>query len=110
MFKESDSSNRQKLDSLFYNKSARHERQEGYTNDTSATRVKNLDFDNDTSKNIFSYPYISYMANERLQGEEQFHSKNYLLEMPRSHANMYFKEHHKNWTLWRQKLYQKVIH
>ena len=96
MFKESDSSNRQKLDSLFYNKSARHERQEGYTNDTSATRVKNLDFDNDTSKNIFSYPYISYMANERLQGEEQFHSKNYVLEMPRSHANMYFKEHHKN--------------
>ena len=26
------------------------------------------------------------MANERLQGEEQYHSKNYLLEMPRSHA------------------------
>ena len=28
------------------------------------------------------------MANERLQGEEQFHSKNYLEEMPRSHAKM----------------------
>ena len=25
------------------------------------------------------------MENERLQGEEQFHSKNYLSEMPRSH-------------------------
>ena len=24
------------------------------------------------------------MANERLQGEEQFHSKNYLLEMPQN--------------------------
>ena len=31
------------------------------------------------------------MANERLQGEEQFHSKNYLLDMPRSHAKMHFK-------------------
>ena len=28
------------------------------------------------------------MANERLQGQEQFHSKNYLLEMPRSYAKM----------------------
>ena len=28
------------------------------------------------------------MASERLQGEEQFHSKNYLLEMPRSYAKM----------------------
>ena len=31
------------------------------------------------------------MANERLQEEEQFHSKNYLLGMPRSHANMRLK-------------------
>ena len=31
------------------------------------------------SRNIFSYPYIYYMASQRLQGEEQFHSKNYLL-------------------------------
>ena len=55
-----------------------HERHEYYTNDTSTTRttrVKNFDFDNDTSKNI-SQPYIYYMASERLQGEEQFHSKN----------------------------------
>ena len=28
------------------------------------------------------------MANERLQGLGQLHSKNYLLEMPRSHAKM----------------------
>ena len=26
------------------------------------------------------------MASERLQGEEKFHSKNYLLEMPSPHA------------------------
>ena len=57
-------------------------------NDMSATRVKKFDFHNNTSENIFSHPYISYMANERLQGEEQYHSKNYLLEMPRSHAKM----------------------
>ena len=29
----------------------------------------------DTS-DTFSHPYISYMTNERLQVEEQFHSKN----------------------------------
>ena len=66
-------------------------RHECYTNDTSATRVKNLDFDKDTSENIFSHPYISYIANERFQGEKQFHSKNYLLEMPRSHAKIHLK-------------------
>ena len=31
------------------------------------------------------------MASERSQGEQQFHSKNYLLEMPRSHATMSLK-------------------
>ena len=44
-----------------------------YTNDTSSTQVKIFDFDNDTSENIFT-PYISYMTNERLQGEERFYS------------------------------------
>ena len=41
--------------------------------DTSVTRTtrvrhkwKNFDFDNDTSENIFSHPYIGYMANEIL--------------------------------------------
>ena len=44
-------------------------------NDTSATRVKNFDLNNDISENVFSHPYISYMANERLQGEEQIEKK-----------------------------------
>ena len=74
--------------SLFYNTSARHERQEC---DASATRVRNFDFDNDTNENIFPNPYIGYMANERLRGEEQFHSKNYVLEMPHSYAKMHLK-------------------
>ena len=39
---------------------------ECYTNGKSAIRVKNFDFDNVTSENIFSYPYIRYMADERL--------------------------------------------
>ena len=72
---------------------------ECYTNDTSVTRVlherrecdTSFDFHNDTSENIFSHPYINYMANERLQGEQQFHSNNYLLEMPHSHAKMPLK-------------------
>ena len=31
------------------------------------------------------------MASERLQAEEQFHSKNYHLEIPRFHAKMRLK-------------------
>ena len=65
-------------------------RHECYTNDTSVKRVKNFDFDNDTGKNVFSHPYIYYMTRERLRGEEQFHTKNYLLEMSFP-CNMSFK-------------------
>ena len=66
----------------------RHERHECYTNDMSATRVKNFDFDNDTSKNIFSHPYIYYTGSKRLWGEGQFLSKNYFLEMSLFHGKM----------------------
>ena len=38
-----------------------------------------------------SHPYISDMANKSLRGEEQFHSKNYALETPRSHIKMRLK-------------------
>ena len=55
---------------------------------TRTTRVKNFDFGNAMSENMFSHPYISYIANERLQGEEQFPSKNYISEMLRSYAKM----------------------
>ena len=61
---------------------------ECYQNDTGATRVKHFDFDNDTGKSIFLHPYIYYMASKRLQGEEQFHSKNYILEMARFHVKI----------------------
>ena len=47
------------------------------TSATRTTRVKNFNLDNGTSENIFSHFYISYLANEKLKGEEQFHSKNY---------------------------------
>ena len=60
----------------FINPSVRLERHEWDTNDTSATKVKNFDLDNETSENIFWHPYIGYMANERLQDKEQFDSKN----------------------------------
>ena len=36
------------------------------------------------------------MANEILQTEKQFQYKKYLLEMPRSHAKIRFKVHHRN--------------
>ena len=71
--------------------SATQVRHDCYTNDTSATRMENFDFDNDTSKNIFSRPYIYYKVIKWLQRGEQFHSKNYLLEMPRFHAEIRLK-------------------
>ena len=58
------------------------------TNDMSATQVKNFDFDNGTSEDIFT---TLYWANESLQGEGQLHSKNYHLEMPCSLAKMRLK-------------------
>ena len=60
--------------------------QEHYTNETSAILVNNCDFDNDTS-----HPNIYYMANERLQGGEQFHPQKYLSEIPHSHTEMCLK-------------------
>ena len=65
-----------------------NEQHEGNISATRTTRVKNFDSDNDTSENMFSHTYISYIANERLQGEEQFPSKNYLSEMLRFYAKM----------------------
>ena len=69
--------------------------------DTSATRVlheqhefntsEKFDFDSDTSKNICLHPFVYYMASERIQGEEQLHSMNCLLEMLCSHAKMRLK-------------------
>ena len=71
--------------------SATRVRHECDTSATRTTRVKNFDFDHDTSENTFLQPYISYITNERLQGEKQFHFKNYLLEMSRYHAKMHLK-------------------
>ena len=66
-------------------------RHECDTSATRTTRVKNFDFDNGTNENIFSHPYIYYIVSERLQGNEQFHSKNYILEIPCSYAKMQLK-------------------
>ena len=64
-------------DLLYFTNAVRgHERHDSYTSKRTSTRAKNFDFDNDTSENIFSYPHISYISNERLQGEEQLYSKN----------------------------------
>ena len=55
--------------SQFYNASARHERHECNTGDTSVTLVTHERHDGDTSekyRNVFSHLYISYLANKRL--------------------------------------------
>ena len=69
----------------------RQERHEYNTKDTIMAQAKNFDFDYDTGENLFLYPYISYIPNGRLQGKEQFHSKNFLLEMLHSHTKMCLK-------------------
>ena len=99
LFLKTLNTKKQWFQSLSYNTSAmqgRHEcdtsdamRHKCYTNDTSPARVKN--FDNYTIKNIFSHPYIYHMANERLQGETQFHFRTCLLQMPHSHVKMRLK-------------------
>ena len=94
--------------SLIFNTSARHERRECNASATLATRVRHK-CDTSVARTTrtrhgrkililittrvktFSHPYIYYMASERLQGEEQFHSRNYLLDMPRFHAKMRLK-------------------
>ena len=82
---------------------------EWYASDTSATRVRHM-YDTSATrktwvrheweililittrvKTYFHTSYISYMANERLQGEKQFHFRNHFLEMSRSHAKMHLE-------------------
>ena len=87
----------------------RHEWHECDANDAIATRVKNFDFDNETSENMFPHPYISYMANERLQGSNFILRTSFwkcLVPTPK----WVWKVHCKNWILLWQKLYQKVMH
>ena len=53
----------------------RHGRQKCNSSNTRVLHERhecdNYDFDNYTSENIFSHPYICYMTSERLPGEEQ---------------------------------------
>ena len=76
----------------------------------SPTRVINFDFHNDTSKNIFSHPYICYTASEKLEGEEQFHYKNYFFEMSLFHAKMRLKSAPKKLNFLIEKVARKVVY
>ena len=72
-----------------------HERHECNTNATRTTRVRHewkiLSLITTRIKKIFLHPYNYYVASERLQGKQQFHSKNYLLEIARFDAKMRLK-------------------
>ena len=82
------------------NTSATQVRQKQRECNTSVTRVihkrhecdanQNFDFDNGASNMIFSYPFFSI---QQIKGRKisLFHSKNYLLEIPCSHAKMRLK-------------------
>ena len=78
------------------------ERRECYTSDTSATRVGNFDFDKDTSKIIFSHPYISYTQ----QMKDGKNRNNFILRtafwkclsrMPKCIWKVHHKNYHKNY-------------
>ena len=68
-----------------------------YTNDTSGPRVLYKRHECDTSEKILvttrvkTYFHTPILAYERLQGKKQFHSKNYLLEMPHFYARTRLK-------------------
>ena len=57
-----------------------------------------------------SQSYISYKVNERVQREEEFHSKNYLQEMPRSHAKVLLQSAPQKLNFVMVKLYQTILH
>ena len=80
------------------------------TNDMIATRVQYFGFDKDTSENKFLHPYISYMTNDRLQGEVEFHSKNYLLDMPPFYVKIHLKSVPQKLNFVMANPYQKVTH
>ena len=52
--------------------SATSVRQNCYTNDTSATRVKNFDSDNDTRENIYSHQYTTLWQMEDYREKKNF--------------------------------------
>ena len=74
-----------------------HERHKCDTSDRDVTQVTQVRHEAKSlilvtiREKMFSNPYISSMSNEELHGEEHFPSKNYLLEMSRSHAKMRLK-------------------
>ena len=96
--------------SLIYSTSARHQQHECNASVTNATRVQYKQHEYNRSATRATRvryewkililittrvktsvkkkwdPYIYYMAIERIQGKKQFHSKNYLSEMPSFHT------------------------
>ena len=69
--------------------------------------MKIFHFDNGTSKNIFSHPDFYYVTSESLQGQKQFHSRNYLLEIFKFHA---FKKCTTKTKLFKSKKSQNLVH
>ena len=56
------------------------------------------------------YFYTSILANERVQGEEQFCSKNYFLEIPSFHTKMHLKSTPQKLNFAMAKSISKIIH
>ena len=87
------------------NTSATRVRHECYTNNTSTTRVLHERHKCDTSEQILilittqvkNNPILQ-VTSERLQGEEQFHSKYYLWKCLIPMPKCVWKAHHKNWN------------
>ena len=81
----------------------RHEQREYYTNNTSATRVRH------EWKHFCTPIYLLY-GKWKIIREEQFQSKNYLLEIPWSHAKVRLKSVPEEPNFVMVKAVSKVIH
>ena len=99
--------------SLIYNTSARHERHEFntsaeratrvqhecHTNGTCTTLVKNFDFDNDTSENIFWNPCIYYRQVKDYKERNNFVLRTTFWKCHVPMPKFVWKVHRKNWIL-----------
>ena len=72
---------------------------ECYTNDTSVTRVKNSDFYNDTSENIFFHPILAAWQTKDYKERNNFILRTTFLKCLISMLKCVWIVDHKNWIL-----------
>ena len=97
-----------------HTKQVQHEWDTSETSDTSAKQTTRVQHDWKIliliTTRLKMYFYTPILANERVQGEEQFCSKNYFLEIPSFHTKMHLKSTPQKLNFAMAKSISKVIH